>query len=625
MGQRASGNARTGSHSDVSAAALSHLEGNAADGLTPQELNRFLQAGPVNPQDLLFSGEPLPTSALLNQMRIELQDTAPLPPVPSNEMQAELREEIRPPGLPEELPEPASVPIGQECRLSRSIMFDIQARYYEREGLNAWKTIPYYMSSSANVAEHYASLILAFIDDYLPYLNLDEPVYILEMATGAGRLSYLLLRELLRKQAYFERYRRLSLKYVMTDFTEATVQFWEAHEKFKPYIESGLLDFAVFNPLAATSLTLRNDKRTIGPEHIHNPLIAIGNYFFDTIPHDVFQIQNNHLNEGLVQVHRTLTPGQPVPDPDELPPIEEVTTLFRYRELPDEHYYDDSRLNAILRFYWEHIDVGNVMFPIGAFEVLRNLQTLSSNRLVLLSSDKAHVNYKLMSYMPPSYAIHDGTFSYMVNYDAIGRYFEQGGGLCLKTSSDHWSLQTVICVETVPPDCRFENLRYIFNERLQRVGAINTLFNLLPDLKRESVEDRIDHYLSHIRLNLADPKIISSVVNELSPLLSEIYPWQLTELLRLMDEAWKNYYPFPGESNLPFYLCQLYFMLDMYEQSLSRLDDTIRYQGEHEILYFLKGQNHERLAQHQEARRMYERALALNPDFTDALDRLAAL
>jgi tetratricopeptide (TPR) repeat protein len=621
---------QTGGHSGIPPEAPPNVsdEINAAGGLTPQELHRFLQAGPVDPQDFLFSGEPLPPSALLNQLRVEVRDTAPPPATPSIEMRVELEEAVTPSLILEETLAPSSIPIGRECRLSQSVMFEIQARYYEKAGLEAWKSIPFYLSSSAHVAEHYAALILAFIDDYRPHLNPDEPVYILELATGAGRLSYLLLRELLRKQAYFERYRGLSLKYVMTDFTEATAKFWEAHEKFKPYIESGLLDFAVFNPLTDTSLILRGSGRILSPDGIRNPVIAIGNYFFDTIPHDVFRVQSKHLYEGLVNVRRRVKSGQPLPDTDELPPIEDVETFYQYRELPDEHYYDDARLNAILRFYRENIDVGNVMFPVGAFGVLRNLQTLSSNRLVLLSSDKAHVNYGLMSRMPPAYAIHDGTFSYMVNYDAIGRYFEQDGGLCLKTHSDNWSLQTVCCVETAPPDCRFENLRYVFNERLQRMGAINTLCSLLPDLKRESVEDQIDYYLCHIRINLADPKLIGCVVNELSPLLPAICHWQRAELLELMDEAWENYYHFPGETNLPFYLCQLYFMLDMHEQSLSRLDDTIRHHGEHEILYFLKGQNHEALGRYEEARQMYRRALALNPDFPDlqaSLDRIAAL
>lgn len=578
---------------------------------TRRDLKNFLQSGPVQPADpldLIFANEPLPPSALLDKVRLEPQEETP--PVV----------EQHPP-----------IPVGRECRLSESALFDIQNHYYSSAGVQAWQnSVPFYITSSTHVAENYADLILAFIDDYYQYLNLDEPLYIIEMATGTGRLSHLLLRELDNKRNYFAKARNLPIKYVMTDFAENNTKYWENHEKFKPYVESGLLDFAVFNPMVDTSFTLRCSGQTLSCDTLRNPIVAIANYFFDTIRQDVFRVENKRLHEGLISIMRNIPPGQSPPEnPEELPAIHEVDCTYRYRELRNENYYPDQRLNNILRFYKHNLREGNVIMPIGGFDVLRNLQQMSSNRVVLLSSDKAYTNYELMGRMSAhSYAIHGGAFSYMVNYDAIGRYFEQGGGRWFKTHSDNWSLQTVCCIEMSQPGCEFERVHYVMEEKVQRLGTINTLCTMLVDRSNAAPMEQIEYLLSYIRINLADPKVFGIITDRLTPLLPNIQVVQRQELLELMDRAWQNFYHFPGEVNLPFALCQLYFVLLMHEKSIEHLDNTIKYYGGHETLYFLKGQNYEKLAQYEHARRMYEQALVLNPDFVEAkvcLEQLATI
>lgn len=551
-----------------------------------QDLLSFLQAAPVDPLSLLTTEST--SEFLLNNVVLEPQEAV--------------------------IEAPKSVRLGSECRLSRSALWTIQENYYRAMGIQAWASnVPFFVTSSTYTAECYADMIIAFINDYYEHLNLDEPLYIIEMATGSGRFSHLTVKELESKLAWFEKMHNIRVKYVMTDFSDSNPSFWESHPKFKPYLNKGILDFGVFNPLQDQSITLRHSGEVISAESVKNPIIAIANYFFDTIPQDVFRVENKRLHEGLVTLERNL---ENVEDPASDPRINEVTDSYRYQELRSDNYYGEARLNNVLRFYKHNIKDGTFIFPVGAFDVLGNLRAMSSNRLVLLSSDKAYTDYKLMgSYQYHGYALHGGAFSYMVNYDAIGRYFEGGGGLWMYTDNNNLSLQTVCCIETDHPECRFEQLKYVFHEKLNRVNAINTVCALLPEDRENSDVVQIDYWIAYIRLNLADPKIFNLVTYKLLPHLSNILPVQKEELLKMMAIAHENFYYFQGEVNLPFCFCQLYYALGMFPETLASLDETMAMFGEHEALFFMKGQAHEGLNQLQQAKQMYEKALAINPNF----------
>ena len=302
----------------------------------------------------------------------------------------------------------------QGVRLSQSKLWDILLNYYASQGINAWKNnVPTFITSSAYCADGYAEAVVAFLKDYYGRLDLSKPVYIVEMATGTGRFSFHLLRELECKLSCFSALQGIDLRYVMTDFTESNVQFWQSHIRLQPYIESGKLDFAVFNPLEEHALRLVVSGLELNSESMQNPLIAIGNYFFDSTPVDNFQVEDHCLQEGLVTLKRNLE----VSTPESEPHISQIELEFEYRALPDPEYYEDAELNAILSHYCSVFEKGNLLFPIGAFDVVRNLRKLSNDRLVLLSSDKGFTNAdKMMVRDRHDFSIHDGTFSYMVNH-----------------------------------------------------------------------------------------------------------------------------------------------------------------------------------------------------------------
>jgi tetratricopeptide (TPR) repeat protein len=563
-------------------------------------LSSFLQQAQVNPLDRLF------------QLEAQAEATDPLLQEPSILLAP--REEA-----------PTVVNLGPEAPLSKTLLWKMQEDYYKNAGIAAWECdVPFFVTSSVYIADAYAEMILGFVRDYREHLDFSEPIYIVEMATGTGRFSHMLLQELLRKQSYFESLRDLQFRYVMTDFTDSNPTFWQNHDKLRPFIEKGVLDFAVFNPLQDQVLNLRVSGKTVDSGAVRNPMIAIANYFFDTISQDFFRVESKRLMEGLVTLERNLVgPDEQRIDPDSPPHISQVTQRVRYRELPNDHYYPDARLNAVLNHYRHNIRNGSIIFPLGAFNVIRNLEKLSNNQLVLISSDKAFTSRDQMAcFYEHNFAAHNGAFSYMVNYDALAQYFKNEGGCCFQTNGHSLGLQTVCLVQVDQEDCRFEHLEYLYREKVDRSQATTSLVSLLPEFRELSDVQLLDQMIAQIRLHLADPKIFCSLGQAMIDLVPKGTAAQHHDLVGLMEKAMDNYYYFPGEVNLPFWMSQIYFCLGMHQQALAALDKTLQHFGSHEALYYLKGQNYERLGQMNEARDMYEQALELNPALTQATEAL---
>jgi tetratricopeptide (TPR) repeat protein len=524
------------------------------------------------------------------------------------------------PSLPDSLEAP--------CRLSRSKLWDLQDAFYSGAGVEAWKAsdgVPSFITSSTYMGESYAELILAFLEDYAPRLNLEEPVYILELASGSGRFAYMTLCELFEKLPYFEKFKNLQLKFVMTDFAERNCRFWQEHPQFQPFVESGMLDFAIYNPLQDTTLTLRHSQTMITPKTQGNPLIVLANYFFDTIRHDYFRVSGGLLQEGLVQLH--LKEGIPAPAEGTMPSIDDVELALQYRLASPENYYAQPAYNALLKAYEadlsSQISGSSLIFPIGALEVLDRLQTLTTSGLVLLSSDKAYTNLAALTRPARhNFSAHGGSFSFMMNYEAIGRYFQNKGGHSLATQNDSWNLQTFCGVQFPEGMSKLEHLQYVFSQKIQRINPINSLCTLMPTVN-DTPEARIEYWLAYIRLQLNEPAVFCHIGETLLPYLTPLMrPDQKVELMSLMTQAWQRYYYHPGEKNMPFTFSQIYHAIGEMEMSLFALEQTSFWYGEHAALSYLKGEILIKLSRFEEAKASFKHSLLLNPEQIEAKNRL---
>jgi hypothetical protein len=80
-------------------------------------------------------------------------------------------------------------------RLSQSVLWPLQRAFYARQGRAAWKTgvVPYYPTSNPFFVRSQARLMVAFLRDLAAAgaLDLGQPVYLIELAAGAGQFAFL--------------------------------------------------------------------------------------------------------------------------------------------------------------------------------------------------------------------------------------------------------------------------------------------------------------------------------------------------------------------------------------------------------------------------------------------------
>jgi tetratricopeptide (TPR) repeat protein len=510
----------------------------------------------------------------------------------------------------------------QGKKLSESILFELMKTYYTNQGVNAWLNgTPNFITSNTIIAEGYADLIITFLLENLSTLTLDEPVYIVELAAGIGRFSFLTLKELERKMTYFSALQALKLVYVITDFTTEHTQYWKTHEAFQPGLTQGLLDVATFNPLVDQTIHLEVSNITLTPALLKNPVIVIANYFFDTITHDAFRVKSKNMSEGLVTVTRTLDNTTATDEPID---FSELEMYYEYKDvLNPKTYYDCPGINQVLNSYRQDIKDGTLIFPIGALQVLENLMTLCNRNMFLIASDKAYTDIERMSNVyAHTFACHS-SISFMVNFDAIGRYFTQMGGHYWATQGeDYLWLQTICCTFTPKLDSAYEALNYTFEEKFNRGSQICALPQLLYESAcsgDKSDDAMVLQLVAKTSLAWQDSRLLSDCVKALIPLAEKIDALQKKTLMCAIDKALTQHYHYPGNSNLPFHLGVLCYLMQEYQKSLTCLDWTIHYDGIDPALLFMKGQSLEKMNNPGGAISLYEEALGLNPCFEEAM------
>src|ERR1700709_2658274 len=206
-------------------------------------------------------------------------------------------------------------------RLSESLLWSLQQRFYDSQGAKAWASgvVPHYITGNGWIADSYAKVVLGWLRDCtammtaaepgsFPPLDLGHPVTIVELGCGSGRCGFQFLSRLLDLLGR-SGLRPVRVRYVMTDFTDSILDPLRRHPALQPWIEEGLLEFARF------------DATTPGDEigEVRNPLIVIANYVFDSLPQDAFAVRGGRLFE--------LLPVLTVPDAEE--DLAEPTILQR--------------------------------------------------------------------------------------------------------------------------------------------------------------------------------------------------------------------------------------------------------------------------------------------------------
>uniref|UniRef100_K3WP22 Uncharacterized protein n=1 Tax=Globisporangium ultimum (strain ATCC 200006 / CBS 805.95 / DAOM BR144) TaxID=431595 RepID=K3WP22_GLOUD len=542
---------------------------------------------------------------------------------------------------------------------SKCHLWKLMMSFYDREGVESWAQgiVPHFITSNTFIAKRYSNVLRAYFRDVMrpgsEYpLDPSEPFYIVELGTGSGKFSFYFLKALAEAERVLD-FPLDKIKYVMTDFTEQNFNFWKTHPALAPFVKRGIVDFAIFDATKDTELHLTVSNDVLRPHQLKNPLCIIANYLFDTLYHDLFQVEHGILKEGLISVGSKKTQ-----EPDPLDPdiIKRLSNLYKYEQIDETFYGEENpHLNNILKWYHEYYDPessgATVLVPIGALSAIERLSQLSSNRVVVISGDKGNSNPDhFRGVCDPHIAVH-GSFSVMVNYHAIGIYFASRGGFALHSPQEEASLKVSMFVlpgeparlqsaqdqlQQPPPTsmtelygddldrvCEarsraFPNVSVAFEDEIVAFGP-NDFFVMQKAIKEDTKAPSLKAVLALLKLSCWDPDVFYKFRDVLLDHSPACPPKLKKDVRHGIPLVWKNYYALDKEKDIAFEIGRLYYGIHDYDSALAFYTRSMHEMGKHHVTSHNMGLCHYSKRQLDLAATCFEEAYALNSSYQKAL------
>ena len=454
--------------------------------------------------------------------------------------------------------------------LSRSIVWELQRRFYDSHGAKAWQDshVPFEISSNAYLARRYAEILLGLMRDLrsgrMGKRWRSTPLTIVELGAGAGRLGFLVTRELKRLVESLG-WGPGSFRYVLTDFTPSNLHTYETNPRLIELADSGVLDMALFDAEQPTTLRLRKSGTLLGPGGQPRPIALIANYLFDTVHHDAFKVEEGALYETRVGLalkprHKAMPRRR---DPDALDHLE-LTEHHRKIELP---YYRDPALDGVLAEYHAEFDECEMLFPIGAFNCMAWFRKVARAPMLVICGDKGYrSDAELKAGVGAYLSLHaKGSFSTMVNLNAIGRVVTRQSGLALHAPLNDLTFTVSTFLTGAKPEAAIET-RFAYDAALAGVGPRHYQ-TTLDELKRRWSDPSVPSALAMIRLADFD----QDVFMRFAPVLLRKGQRQQSDtradLIAALEAVWQRFYPLSAKEPVVFTIGQIQYALRRFAEA----------------------------------------------------------
>lgn len=476
----------------------------------------------------------------------------------------------------------------EDVPLRRSHLWTLLERYYTQHGQQAWArgAVPFFPTSNAAIAEGYARVIGAWAEDT------GRPAQVVELGAGHGQFGYRCIQALRRRGVPFH--------YTLTDVVQANLDAWDRSRFLRPFLQQGLA--------ASARVDVSAPDPAVLPE---GPLVVVANYCFDSLITDVFRLKDGVLLEG----RPVLSSEDPITDDPAL--IDKLDLSFGFHPIEPGGYYGDAELDGVLGGYRERMGSGTFCFPLGA---LRGLQALLSrpDPVLLLSVDKGRGHlYTIAGSDTVGFARH-GSFSFLVNYDAIAQLFAGRGGASRLYSprvggplegGAFWS-GIASCPRTAQA----------FDDHLESFNPSDLV--RMYEAVRDHVELDLTTFLSMLRLSRFDPTVYCALYERVLDEAVKASPVAQRTLLAAADTVWQNAFPLPASPDVAFAIGRTYHRLHRYTRALERYRDSLDLCGAHHATLFNMGLCFHHLGQDARARAHFQQSIKQKQSFGPAWDWL---
>jgi tetratricopeptide (TPR) repeat protein len=504
-------------------------------------------------------------------------------------------------------------------RFSEAPIWELQRNYFEEQGITAWESgeVPQYITNNPVIAGAYAEIIFGFLQDRARLGHMGEPVTILELGAGSGRLAYHVLKELSDLMDYAG-IALPAFRYVMSDLPVKNITYWQQHRSLRPFVERGMLDFAQFDAVHDNELRLTQSGITIRPAGLQQPLLIIANYFFDSIPQELIYVDESKIYECRVSLRY----------PDEADAL--TASGLLEKAIPEYHYIRAAEYEQesypyrdIIELYKQKLEDSHILFPAIGLRCLERLGQLSQEGFVLLTADKGDHRLENWKFAEPPKLIHHGSFSLTANYHAIQHYFEQKGALSCFTGH-HYKNLNVGCIFMLQNAASYANTRLAYRRFVNRFGP-DDFFSMKTWFDEHLEQMELSQILAFWRLGRYDAQLFLQSAKHMLTLLPSSSEEEADDLREGIHMMWTGYYPMNEKHDLALDCGALLYHLDLFEDARVFFERSLKdSEATAEVLYYMAVCCYE-VGSEAVASDYLQRVLALEPEHEGAVELLGLL
>ncbi len=463
---------------------------------------------------------------------------------------------------------------------SESLIWKLNQDFYHNKGIAAWSDdiVPHHMTSNSKVGKTYAELILAFLKDLATKGKTEETVYIVELGAGHGRLAFHILNHLQTLLQATEE-KTPPYCYVLSDIVEENLAFFQIHPQFQTYLKQGILDVSFFDGLKSEQLFLRHSEKSIQPKDLEQPLVAIANYFFDSLPTELFQIQENEILSCSVSIYSKNNPKE----------VKAETLLkdmdLSYHLSPTHFpFHEDPLLDDILNDYKNLLSSTYLFFPKKGFDCLKNLTSFSKAGLMLLTMDKGfHEIHNLENKKEPDIITH-GSISIWVNYHAFISYCKKQGGKALFPSFSNFHLE-IGCLLFMEESESFSYTDAAYQQFVNDFGPDD--FNSIKQLTYSNISKiKLKELIALYRLSDYDSTFFMRLLPRLKQVAQTITLNERKRLEETLGYVWNMYFNINENFDLAFEIGCLLYDLGYFAKALNYYQHSVNFFGQKADIYY---------------------------------------
>ncbi len=470
--------------------------------------------------------------------------------------------------------------ISQKTAFSKSAIWNLQRDYFQEAGIDAWRqgVVPHYITSNTVIGETYAELIFALLKDLAWSGDVTQRVHILELGAGHGRLCFHILKHLDRLTALYP-HPLPPFRYILSDFTQQNLDFWKTHPRFQSYFEAGVLDYALFDACNTCTLELQYTGDIIEPDQLNQPLTVLANYFFDTIPQELFRVKDSQIELATLEVQ------EQVANESGHAALRLENMQFKYDTQPIEFpIYRSPLLNDLLDAYRCDLADTWLLFPHMGLECLQRLRSLSRSGLILITADKGQHEWETLDHSaPPEIATH-GSFSLSVNYHAFKAFTEMQGGRTRFPQQMTHSL-VVGCMILTDNPRQFGELEQAYERNVGDFGP-DDYFSLKKLIESNMNAMSMRDITATIRLSSYDARFFTQMLPRINQLLGDLDDSMRWTLFQTVHRVWEKYFPLQEENDLAAKIGNLLLELDFPKEALTYYERSIQIYGSDDDVLF---------------------------------------